>query len=264
MTYTTPPCITNDLEKLHPADRPRRCLAKVYSEDTGRWVPAHYAACPDPDTCRGCVPRDAEHGYLCRACYTRVQDALTRVETMIVHLRSIEKTPQAVGERVDKSMEKSILMPDTWTAADGLMEALGAAPIPSTATIDDAFKLARDAVDGWADIDGIIATREGAKRAVVLVRRLQTAIKRWPDAEVDWRRVPLICCPSCGQATLHRRGPIEQYDDLLVQCAGSNLLYEQGIGYDTCEFVMDWFMFLDAYQKPIEAFFAIHRKDRAA
>lgn len=258
MTYVHD-CITNQLERVHPVDRPRPCVQKVFDESSGRWVPAHYAAC-DNDLCRGCVPREAEHGHLCRACYARVKDALGRVERMIVHLRSIEKAAQAVGERVDTSSANRLVLPETWQAGDGLMDALGAPTIPSTATIDDTFRLARDAVYEWADVDAIIESREGAKRAVVMVKRLQTAVKRWPDAEADWRRIPLMLCPSCGQATLHRQGPLEAGDDLMVRCAGSNLMYEQGIGYDTCTWILDWFQFVDTYQSPIEAAFGIHRK----
>ena len=253
-------CVTNDLERLPGADRPRRCLQKVFDEQVGRWVPAHYASCADPDSCRGCVPRVAEHGYLCRSCHAKTVDALARVAHLIVHLRSISKEPQALGERVDTSMEKSIIVPDSWLAADGLVEALGAPPIPSTAGIDATFQHVNAAVGEWGDVDRIIDSREGAKRAVVLVKRMRAALTRWPDSEVNWRHVPLILCPNCYQPTLYRRGPLDYRDDLLVQCAGSNLMYEQGIGYDECEFALDWFMFVDTYQAPIAAAFKIHTR----
>jgi hypothetical protein len=199
-------------------------------------------------------------------CWEKVRDAfdaegrrMSRVEELIVHLRSIEKAAQAVGERVDTSAVKRLVIPDSWLAADGLMDALGAPKIPSTASIDDTFRLARDAVQDWIDLESIVSTREGAKRAVVLVKRIQTALTRWPDSEVNWRWVPEILCPRCGQQTLYRKGPLEQGDDLLIQCAESPLMYED-LTYPYCEFSMDWFQWLEVYARPIEAAFAIHRK----
>jgi len=254
-------CVTNDLELVHPADRPRRCTAKV-QDATGRWVPAHYAACADPESCRGCVPRDADNGWLCRACYAKVRDALTRVGELIVHLRSIEKAPQALGERVDTSMEKSIIVPETWIAADGLMEALGARPIPSTASIDETFALARAAVDEWADLDAIVQTREGAKRAVVMVKRMQTALRRWPDSEAQYRYVPHVRCPNCRQLTLWRRAPALVGDDLVIECSDSPLMYDDVDSYPYCEWRQDWFEWLDEYKPYIEWVF--RQEDRLA
>ncbi len=125
-------CISTDelWKNVHPIDRPRRCVQKVWDEATEAWVPAHYAICAD-EACRGCVPRVATHGFLCPTCWRKVTDGLSRVGEMVVHLRSIEKPAQAIGERVSTSMERSILIPDTWVAADGLLEALGAAPGPA-------------------------------------------------------------------------------------------------------------------------------------
>lgn len=36
----------------------------------------HLAACPDQDACRGCQPREAEHGYLCYGCHRRLLNLL--------------------------------------------------------------------------------------------------------------------------------------------------------------------------------------------
>ncbi|GAA5198596.1 hypothetical protein [Microbacterium jejuense] len=245
MTFITNDCVTNTLELLPGADRPRPCLQKVFDDESGRWVPAHWATCDNPN-CRGCVPREAEHGKLCRTCYSKITDALSRVEELIVHFRSIDKTAQAIGERVDTSMTKSIVIPDAWLAADGLMEALGAPPIPSTASIDDTFELARQAVGEWADVDSIIATREGAKRAVVLVKRLQTALKRWPDAEVLYRPIPWFVCEQCRtRGSLWRRSPVEQGDDLLIEC-----------GTPDCGWSAEWFGWIETHKQALETFAA--------
>lgn len=36
---------------------------------------AHRVTCPDPDTCRGCLPLAAEVGFLCHHCFTMVEHA---------------------------------------------------------------------------------------------------------------------------------------------------------------------------------------------
>lgn len=247
-------CVTSDLERLPRVDRPRRCLER-FRDELGRWVPKHYASCVDPDTCRGCVPRSAEHGYLCASCWAKVNDALGRVEGLITHLRSVEKAPQALGERVDTSATIRLVIPDSWLAADGLMEALGAPPIPSTATIDETFRLAADAVSEWADVDGIVGTREGAKRAVVLVRRVQTCLTRWPDSEAEFRPVPFLLCPGvCRQRSLYRRAPLEYMDELLCQCSTEG-----------CGWWMPWEEFSRIYSPIFEGMLKAQEKaDRAA
>ncbi|TDL44059.1 hypothetical protein [Microbacterium oleivorans] len=160
-----------------------------------------------------------------------------------MHLRSIEKPAQPIGERVSTSMERSILVPDTWVASDGLLEALGAAPIPSTENIDQAKTRADHAVQAWSDVDAIVNTREGAKRAVVLVRRLQTALRRWPDSEVEWRHIPHMLCPrggvKCGKS-LYRRAPLAYGDDILVECV-----------VEGCGYAMDYFPWVEQYERAL-------------
>jgi hypothetical protein len=190
---------------------------------------------------------------LCRVCWAKTLDALSRVENLIVHLRSIEKMAQAVGERVDTTMEKRLILPETWMAADSLLDALGQPPIPSTASIDNAFALARDAVAAWADAEAIVQTREGAKRAVVLVKRMNMALKRWPDSEVGMRRIPYLACPICHLAHLWRKGPVEEGDELIVMC-GTDYGYPPELGYN-CRFTADWFEWLDKYGPVITALF---------
>lgn len=218
-------CITNheSMGAIHRADRPFPCRRRDQ----------HYASC-DNDACRGCVPRSATHGYLCSVCYRRLVDALGRLGWLIAHLRSIEKPAQAIGERVDTSMEKSILMPDPWIAADELMVALGARQIPSTASIDEAIRLAHAAVA--VDVDEWINTVEGATQAVVLLKRMDVALRRWPDSEAQFRAIPYLRCPNCGHPHLWRSAPERAGDDLLVVC-----------GTPQCGYRMSWDAWVEQY-----------------
>lgn len=216
-------CISHDL--IGP-DIPRPCVRRGI----------HYAACENPDTCRGCVPRTATHGYLCVVCWEKLSDALSRVAWLIAHLRSIDTNGTNAGEKVDRSQERSILVPDSWLAADGLMEALDANVIPSTADIDQSIRLAQDAVAMWGDSEERVNTLGGARLALTLTRRMQTALHRWPDSEAEYREIPLILCPTCKQRHLWRKAPLEFLDDIYVECATP-----------TCDYRMDWETWLTTY-----------------
>lgn len=186
----------------------------------------HYATCEEPESCRGCVPRSSAVGFLCPVCHRRLVDALGRLAWLISHLRSISRPAQAIGERVDTSMERSILLPDPWIAADELMTALGAKVIPSTASIDDAIALAHTAVN--IDVDSWVSTIEGATQAVILLRRMDTALKRWPDSEAQFRPIPYVRCANCGEPHLWRSAPEHFGDDLRVVCGTPECGYTTG------------------------------------
>lgn len=226
-------CITADREwweSVPRADRPSPCHRHGI-RDGARVPEAHYAEC-DNEQCRGCVPRSAVHGtLLCPVCLAKFKDALDRLPWLISHFRSIEKGPTEVGERVDTSMTRSILLPDPWDAADELMVALGAPKFRSTDSIDDAIAKAHAVVAGWWEaFDRRVNTAEGASQAVVTVKRMQNALHRWPNAEAERRRIPHVVCPECGQKNLYRKAPLEYLDELVVQCAS-----------DGCTYVHDWF-----------------------
>ena len=238
-------CITNSelWQNVHPVDRPFPCRRRG----------VHYATCPnlngdDPDGCRGCVEREATVGFLCPSCWSKTEDALSRVGNLIAHLRSIEKPGQALGERVNTSMERSILMPDTWIAADSLLDALGSPPVRAALDVlTDIGELNEHidrALQPWSDPVDVVNGREGAKRAVVLIRRMQTALRRWPDSEAEYRHVPYVLCPECHQKHLWRRAPLEYLDEVLIEC-----------GTGGCTYKRDWFEWQEAYAPILEGIF---------
>ena len=222
---TDRPCITHEMQLMHPADRPRACTIRD----------KHYAAC-DNEACRGCVPRSARHGLLCDSCWLKGQDALNRAADLILHLRSVESAAAPVGERVDTSRTRRLPVPETWLAADDLLGALGAAPFPSRMSIDAAFDYVDDALRPWrgAELDARVNTIAGASGLVTLIGRMQTALARWPASEVNNRPIPYLLCPECKHQTLERRAPIAYLDSITVTCS-------------SCDYERDWFAWLDLY-----------------
>lgn len=226
-------CITSDKEwweGVPRADRPRACVRRG-KRDAVRVNTAHFAACNDQE-CRGCVPRSAVHGtYLCGVCIWKFKDALGRLAWLIPHFRSIEKGGSALGERVHTSMDRSILFPDSWDAADELMTALGAPKFRSTDTVDDTIAKAHAVVGDWhAHIDARLNTREGATQAVVTVRRMQYALTRWKDAEAERRSIPQVLCPKCRTRELYRYAPLAYLDEIYVMCNSTG-----------CDYRLPWF-----------------------
>ncbi|WP_114589392.1 hypothetical protein [Microbacterium arborescens] len=248
------PCITFELQGLHRHDRPRACHRRGQTRDGRRIPEGHYAACDDED-CRGCVPRSARHGLLCDVCWMKARDAIDRAYYLILHLRSIESGAQNAGERVDTSRRPQLIVPETWMAADDLLEALGARPFPSTMGIDAAFEYVDDVLAPWrADLEGKANTVAGASALVRLTLRMQTALHRWPAAEAEHRSIPFVLCPQCGHKDLFRRGPLEYLDDILIECG-------------SCDYKRDWFEWSEHYAPILAGMFkemdAAERKERA-
>lgn len=164
------------------------------------------------------LPRRAVKGFLCSSCWEKLLDALGRVPDLVAHLRSTEQQGQGLTERVQSSFTPQLPIPASWLAADEIMAALGDAFIPSTATLEGARAAVSAALSVWESPERVVATAEGAVRAVELVRHVQTSLARWPNADTD-RRVPApLRCPACHELALWYRAPLEYLDDLEVKC----------------------------------------------
>jgi hypothetical protein len=151
-------------------------------------------------------------------------------------------------------MERSILMPDSWIAADELMTALGFPVIPSTATIDDAVEIAHGNVETWSrNIDDRVNTIDGALQAMVLLKRMNIALRRWPDSDARPRRIVGMYCPACGWDHLWHLSPSKFKDDERVFC-----------GTDGCGYSFPWLLWTAQNAPRFEEFqaFVNRRVDR--
>lgn len=186
-------------------------------------------------------PRRASKGFLCYSCWTKLEAALDKAAGLILHLRSTESGSQGLSDRVNTSLTWRLPIPPAWLAADSIMEALGAPPIPTTATLEETKALAEDALHEWRNPEMKVATVAGAVAAVLLYRQVQTALAGWPDAEADRPMPAPLRCPNCQQLTLWYRAPLEYLDDLEVTCGN-------------CGHRQDWETFTGWTQEFVHAF----------
>lgn len=163
-------------------------------------------------------PRRATHGFLCTTCWHKLSDALKRVATLVVHLRSIDTTGQVANDRVSSSLTWRLPIPASWMAADSIMAALGSPPIPSTAGLAVTKAMVEAAVRLWKNPETVVSRVDGAVSAVVLYRHVQTALARWPSEDADREMPAPLRCPGCQKLTLWYRAPLEYLDDLEVKC----------------------------------------------
>ncbi|MDO5501341.1 MAG: hypothetical protein Q4F67_16855, partial [Propionibacteriaceae bacterium] len=70
----------------------------------------HVTDCEDRDTCRGCLPRDAEYGHLCETCHLRLSASLADVPTQLGYLREMVEPSQQAHVRPQPKHGR----PDYW------------------------------------------------------------------------------------------------------------------------------------------------------
>lgn len=190
--------------------------------------------------CRGCLPRPAETGILCRSCWERFEAALSTAVDLITHLRSVEKGPVSI-DGVRTSTVVAPTFPASWQAADRLWVALAKIAIvdakdtrgeepewwPYTsiwsgfsyaATLDEVALAVRELV-AWVNVspESVVARMAGAEAAVEFFREVQRSLAMFPLAE-DTKPLRPIRCRECQQFTLWRRPPLVYLDEVVVQC----------------------------------------------
>ncbi len=173
----------------------------------------HLTDCEDRETCKGCLPRRADHGGLCHTCHRRLElmlhDAPTVVNWLTGNLAS-GSSAAANGDIVKSSKELAL---------------------PIKAGIYDERQAICDALAAWADdvaetlgVTGPLAhTPEQDSRFLLTwltsIERLDPIGDWWDElaehtsaahALAPWRpamrRVPGVPCPRCSETNLRIYG----------------------------------------------------------
>lgn len=169
----------------------------------------HLADCEDPDSCRGCLPRRAQHGHLCWPCHRRLELWLHDADTVDRWLTG----NLASGQGAD---------PES-VHVTGSKEQ----PLPIKAAIYDQRQVLRDfwaaTVDELAEKEHLTSVgRHGAGTDAGVLQTWLSRIEYWPHIGDLWeylgeemaqahalapwrpavRRVGSIPCPECAEVNL--------------------------------------------------------------
>lgn len=213
----------------------------------------HLTTCASDD-CKGCLPRPAETGILCRGCWERFEAALSVAVDLITHMRSIEKGPASIVP-TRSAPGSRVILPGSWMEADNLWDSLVELALAyaeskgiedpvwkpmydgfsTTASLDDVALQVRELVM-WLQVNpvDVVSRAGGAEAAVKFYRQAQRALAMFPIEDRAQRLKP-IRCRECQQFTLWKHPPLVYLDDVVVQCANKTCeaLYDpQLAGFD--------------------------------
>lgn len=188
--------------------------------------------------CSGCLPQPATRGMLCESCFVRFTESLDVAVDLITHLRSIERSGAALGEKVSLSKPGSrVIVPVSWLTADALWAALHELVF----RIDESVDFAGNGTTphGFGFKEPIERVRDLVTEAVVIARDAQLSLLHIADLAVDFYRsvqaalfqfpieeqarlLPYARCSvergGCGSMTLQRRPPLQYLDALVYSC----------------------------------------------
>lgn len=167
----------------------------------------HRVACLDhegnredlrPGTCRGCLPRTAEVGYLCRGCYERVSDAVFRwaqFRRMVIETEGLAVSPES--GRKGSTPDGFTNLPLTFLA------------------LDECDRLIRSQQGQTLDV--WVHTEDGARDAIMFTHAAQRAYR---SVEVEKRELRLerVRCPHCGLLSLTANPTREHGGATVVEC----------------------------------------------
>lgn len=257
-------CITNNVADLRSCTvrgvHKSNCdgFAREYDPETHQTALA-YEMLWNPDTrenerilieCKGCAPRPAEHGLVCSAHFSKIENALEYLDgnrllvDLVTHLWSIESggtAPESEGSSGSLSSTRWPLAESRIIASQIVAEMISVVvahasdwgkPEPrfhlamsvfegihSAASVETVAFVVRPLVDYLEEIVlEAIGKRHGAKRVVSLVDTVQGALRRFPLVETKPRMVPGVRCPKCRRIGMLWQPPLYQDDDVVIRC----------------------------------------------
>lgn len=210
---------------------------------------AHEPECPGL-TCKGCVPRVANHGNLCAWCYQRLTSDVATAPDLVSHLRIIgaphaELAPLRVGVRTPKEPAEGSILPAAWVAADELHAMLASWVLLILEEHPHGEQMAGpDEVGAWHTRYGTTVGIAHVKATAALCRWLlphlewcagqewapvmrkevsamvSTTSARWPTASmVEPEQSLPRRCPQCDLLSLRYTPPSEYRQAFKVSCS---------------------------------------------
>jgi len=233
------------------SDQIRRC-----ARGCTRWG-KHLPSCADRDSCRGCLPRDAEHGLLCYGCHKRLVEHLRHAPGQVhlldvmtamrgeVEMTALPKQNVPTSWRIDSAQRLSYLYAKGGHASHGASEPVRLACIDSIREIEDRLHLWAVAIEAdyqlcGVEDQGLHSYAEWLLRHVERIEwresigdELEDFVEVMSQAHTlaPWReqvaRLRGIPCPECHTTTLAIFGGDE--DVTCVRCRATMSKERYGI-----------------------------------
>lgn len=191
----------------------------------------HTTTCTS-ETCRGCLPRPAEHGTLCNWCWQRLNLDLESIPALIHHLREIAKPTAQNKPLTDHTARhgdpaETTVLPAAWLEADELEANINGWAAVVLETYPGTLRGPNTTpwhgnVIAWLNIHlPWITTQDWA---VELRRELAAEPARlrarWPSPTDTERPRPVdVPCPRCQNITLTYTPPAVARAPFVVACS---------------------------------------------
>ena len=182
-------CVTNDMANI------RSCRTKD----------VHLPNC-EREECRGCMPRSADKGCLCWACWERLIDAATAWPKFAATISGLSRlvTPENTGGH---SLNKNrIPLPQTWL------------------DVEEAESYLVSLTKAGGILEAWVATTDGASDAINFMLKAESAFRAHPVEEKPHKATNVVCW-ECKKRTLVWMPPKFFGDEVHVTCVDPDCGY---------------------------------------
>lgn len=164
----------------------------------------HRVTCPDhpgwaetlrPGTCRGCLPRQADRGFLCQRCYELVESACLRWPRWL---------------RLVLAADGRLVAPEGGGQADGYSNLQ-----VTTLAIDECTRLLASRADRTVDL--WVHDEAGAADAIRFAHAAHNAFDALQTEERP-KHIERVRCPGCGFLTLTENPTREHRGKTIIEC----------------------------------------------
>ena len=154
------------------------------------------------EECKGCLPRKAQHGLLCMACWERVVDTMSAWPSFAETIAGLDRLVVHESAGVRSKAAGSIPIPQTWLDVDEAESFL------------HTYKQAGDNLDYW------VSSEHGAMDAINFCVSAERAFRTHP-LEEKAHRIKLTVCPECEAPSLVWQPASFFGDEVQVVCCSA-------------------------------------------
>lgn len=167
----------------------------------------------NPDKCGGCFPREAQRGFLCQHCYSKVEDAYVRWARFERAIAGIDRAVQRDNAGVRTRQEGYVPFAGTYLALDECLSYLRSS-------------FAHRSIEAW------VSTEQGARDAIQFAYAAERAYRTHQIEEAE-AKLHRVRCPQCKQLSFVRNAPVTEFALITVKCQTDGCGYTIREGAET-------------------------------